>query len=115
MSNALPTRIGILLSAVVPIFFWVLVGTSWAQAQQPPDGVPPEKARQFLDLLSDPEVKGWLEGKMPAAAEESPAPSLADAISSWELAVRARLVALTDAIPRIPQELAVEPQQVVLG
>ncbi|RWC52744.1 MAG: mechanosensitive ion channel family protein [Mesorhizobium sp.] len=105
MSNALPTRIGILLSAVVPIFFWVLVATSCA-AQRLPDGVPPEKARQFLDLLSDPEVKVWLEGKIPAAAEESPAPSLADAISSWELAVRARLVALTDAIPRIPQELA---------
>ncbi|WP_430699054.1 mechanosensitive ion channel family protein [Mesorhizobium dulcispinae] len=104
MSNALPIRIGILLSAVVPIFFWVLVGTSWAQ--QPPVGVPPEKARQFLDLLSDPEVKVWLEGKIPAAAEEPPAASLADAISNWEVAVRARLVALADAIPRIPQELA---------
>ncbi|MDX8451612.1 mechanosensitive ion channel family protein [Mesorhizobium sp. VK9D] len=106
MSNALPTRIGILLSAVIPIFFWVLVGTCWAQAQQPPVGVPPEKARQFLDLLSDPEVKVWLEGRIPAAAEEPSAASLADAISNWELAVRARLVALTDAIPRIPQEAA---------
>ncbi|TGQ85139.1 mechanosensitive ion channel family protein [Mesorhizobium sp. M8A.F.Ca.ET.208.01.1.1] len=104
MSNALPTRIGLLLSAVIPIFLWVLLGASWAQ--QPPDGVPPEKARQFLDLLSDPEVKVWLEGKIPVAAEEPSAASLADAISNWELAVRARLVALTDAIPRIPQEAA---------
>ncbi|WP_179301187.1 MULTISPECIES: mechanosensitive ion channel family protein [unclassified Mesorhizobium] len=106
MSKALPTRIGILVKAVVPIFFWLLAATSWAHAQQPPDGVPPAKARQLLDLLSDPEVKVWLEGKTPAAAEEPSAASLADAISSWELAVRARLVTLSDAIPRIPQELA---------
>ncbi|TIW00802.1 MAG: mechanosensitive ion channel family protein, partial [Mesorhizobium sp.] len=62
MSNALPTRIGILLSAVVVICFWGLLGACWAQ--QPPAGMPPEKARQFLDLLSDPEVKVWLEGKI---------------------------------------------------
>lgn len=104
MSNALPTRIGIVLSAVVAIFLWVLPGTSWAQ--QPPVGVPPEKARQFLDLLSDPEVKVWLEGKIPPAAEEPPAASLADTISSWEAAVHARFGALAGAIPRIPQELA---------
>lgn len=104
MSNALPTRIGILLSAVVVICFWGLLGACWAQ--QPPAGMPPEKARQFLDLLSDPEVKVWLEGKIPPAAEEPPAASLADAISSWEAAVRARVAALADAVPRTPQELA---------
>ncbi|MQV78731.1 mechanosensitive ion channel family protein, partial [Sinorhizobium meliloti] len=46
MSNALPIRIGFLLSAVAPILFWILLGVSWAQ--QAPVGVPPEKAQQFL-------------------------------------------------------------------
>ncbi|TIU75491.1 MAG: mechanosensitive ion channel family protein, partial [Mesorhizobium sp.] len=104
MSKALPTRIGILLTAGIAIFFWVLLDPSWAQ--QSPAGLSPEKARQFLNLLSDPEVKVWLEGKIPAAAEEPPAPSLEDTIASWEGAVRARLAALADAIPRIPQELS---------
>ncbi|TGV14654.1 mechanosensitive ion channel family protein [Mesorhizobium sp. M8A.F.Ca.ET.173.01.1.1] len=104
MSKALRTRICILLSAGIAIFFWALLGTSLAQ--QSPAGLPPEKARQFLNLLSDPEVKQWLEGKIPAAAEEPPAASLEGTIASWEGAVRARLAALADAIPRIPQELA---------
>lgn len=104
MNNALPVRVGLLLSAIVPILLFMLPGTSWAQ--QPPVGVPPEKAQQFLDLLSDPEVKAWLEGKIPVAAEQPPAGSLADSISNWEAAVRARLAALADAIPRIPQELS---------
>ncbi|TIW05499.1 MAG: hypothetical protein E5V74_02675, partial [Mesorhizobium sp.] len=52
MSKALPTRIGILLTAGIAIFFWVLLDPSWAQ--QSPAGLSPEKARQFLNLLSDP-------------------------------------------------------------
>jgi moderate conductance mechanosensitive channel len=103
MTNVFLTRLG-LLSVALLALLWIHPGP--ASAQQAPADLPPEKARQFLDLLSDPEVKAWLEGKIPAAAEEPPAASVADAISSWEAAVRARLAALADAIPRIPQELA---------
>jgi hypothetical protein len=92
-----------LLSFVTLLFFWIPV-TSFAQTA--PAELPPEKARQFLNLLNDPEVKAWLEGKIPAAAKEPPAEPLADAISNWDSAVRARLAALADAIPRIPQELS---------
>ncbi|RVK67576.1 mechanosensitive ion channel family protein, partial [Sinorhizobium meliloti] len=68
MNSVQPIRIGFLLLAVAPILFWMLLGVSWAQ--QAPVGVPPEKAQQFLDLLSDPQVKTWLEGKIPSAAAE---------------------------------------------
>ena len=103
MSIVPPARLA-LLAFVTLLFFWVPGTTSFAQTA--PAELPPEKARQFLDLLSDPDVKAWLEGKIPAAAEEPPAAPLADAISNWEAAVRARLAALADAIPRIPQELS---------
>nr|WP_234705937.1 mechanosensitive ion channel family protein [Sinorhizobium meliloti] len=104
MSNALPIRIGFLLSAVAPILFWMLLGVSWAQ--QAPVGVPPEKAQQFLNLLSDPEVKMWLEGRIPSAAAEPPAGSPVETISSWEAAIRDRVDGLFGAVPRIPEELA---------
>jgi small-conductance mechanosensitive channel len=103
MNIVQPVRI-VLLSFVTLLVFWALCGSSFAQTV--PAELPPEKARQFLDLLSDPEVKAWLEGKIPAAAEEPPAAPLADAITNWEAAVRVRLAALADAIPRIPQQLS---------
>ncbi|WP_234843338.1 hypothetical protein [Sinorhizobium meliloti] len=99
MNNARPIRIGFLLLAVVPILFWMLLGVSWAQ--QAPVGVPPEKAQQFLDLLSDPEVKTWLEGKIPSAAAEPPAGSPVEMISSWEAAIRDRINGLMGAVPRM--------------
>ena len=80
------------------------IGGAWAQPA--PADLPPAKAKQFLDLLSDPEVKAWLEGKIPAPPAEEPATSAADAISTWEAAIHDRLGALADAIPRIPEELA---------
>ncbi len=67
--------------------------------------MPPEKARQFLDLLSDPDVKTWLERKIPAAPNEREV-SIADSISGWEAAIRDHVIALVSAVPRIPHELA---------
>ena len=96
-------RYGLLPFAVL-VLLWIGQGTSWAQ--QAPAELPPEKAKQFLDLLSDPEVKAWLEGKIPAAQPRSPRRSMRDGISSWEAAVRDRLGALLSAVPRIPEELA---------
>ncbi|WP_164827406.1 mechanosensitive ion channel family protein [Sinorhizobium meliloti] len=104
MNSVQPIRIGFLLLAVAPILFWMLLGVSWAQ--QAPVGVPPEKAQQFLDLLSDPQVKTWLEGKIPSAAAEPPAGSPVETISSWEAAIRDRINGLMGAVPRIPEELA---------
>ena len=92
-----------LLAFVTLLVFWVPGTTSFAQTA--PADLPPEKARQFIDLLSDPD-EGVAREKIPGPAEEPPAAPLADVISNWEAAVRARLAALADAIPRIPQELS---------
>jgi small-conductance mechanosensitive channel len=102
MSGAAAYRL-VLRPLVVLVFLWLLQGASWAQ--QPPADLPPEKAKQFLELLSDPEVKAWLEGKMPATTEQ-PERSITDAVSDWEAGIRARLGGIAAAIPRVPEELA---------
>ena len=85
-------RCGLLPFAVL-VLLWIVQGTSWAQ--QAPVELSPEKARQFLDLFSDPEVKAWLEAKVPASAEP-PGGSSVDQISRWEAAVRDRIGALAE-------------------
>jgi moderate conductance mechanosensitive channel len=91
------------LPLVAVLLLALLQGTSLAQ--QPSPDIAPEKAKQFLQLLSDPEVKGWLEGKVPAAAKE-PDLSISEDILTLEASIRARVGALAAAIPRVPQELA---------
>lgn len=93
-----------LLAFVTVAVLALLPGNSTAQSAQA--DVPPEKAKQFLQLLSDPEVKTWLEGKSATAPAEQPAGSLSDAISDWEAAVHDRLGALAGAVPRVPAELS---------
>lgn len=80
----------------------LLEGTSLAQ-QLTPD-VPPEKARQFVELLSDPEVQAWLESKNQPITE--PELSLAEEISYVEAGIRGRIAALAAAVPRVPEELS---------
>jgi small-conductance mechanosensitive channel len=91
------------LSVVVVLLLALLQGTSLAQ--QPSSDVPPEKAKQFLELLSDPEIQAWLEGRIPAAADE-PGLAISDDIYGLEAGIRARIGALGAAIPRVGEELA---------
>ncbi|MEJ5022773.1 mechanosensitive ion channel family protein [Ochrobactrum vermis] len=84
------------------ILLSILQGIGWAQGAS--DQVPPEKVRQLLEVLNEPDVKAWLEHK--AAPQSAAAPALSDMFASWETAVRNRLVGLADAVPRIPQEMA---------
>ncbi|RWP63146.1 mechanosensitive ion channel family protein [Mesorhizobium sp.] len=91
------------LPIVVVLLLALLQGTSLAQ--QPSPNLPPEKAKQFLELLSDPELKAWLEAKSPAATDE-PGLSISEDILSLEAGIRARIGALGAAIPRLPEELS---------
>lgn len=100
---------GCLASVRICSFLFCILGLlsilpATSSAQQSPAELPPEKARQFLELINDPQLKSWLEGKAVAPQEQS-AP-LADAIATWEIAVHDRLGALITAIPRIPAEAA---------
>lgn len=91
--------------ALVLVTFMVLSiwqGSGWAQETAPE--VPPEKVRQLLEVLNEPDVKAWLESK--AAPPPATAPALSDTFASWETAVRNRIAGLVAAVPRIPQELA---------
>ena len=101
MSIVLSARLA-LLSLVTLL---VLVGTSFAQTA--PSELPPEKVRQFLELLSNPEVKAWLEEKVPAAAPRAACRAACRRRSRTgrPLFVLAYRRSLT-AIPRIPQELS---------
>ncbi len=91
--------------ALVLVTFIVLSvwqGSGWAQETAPE--VPPEKVRQLLEVLNEPDVKAWLESK--AAPPPATAPALSDTFASWETAVRNRIAGLVAAVPRIPRELA---------
>nr|WP_163044789.1 mechanosensitive ion channel family protein [Aurantimonas aggregata] len=91
------------------VLLWVLVGTSSPSSQQAPapaaqtTSVAPQKVEQLLQLLDDPDVRGWLEARnLPAAEPEDD--SIATVIGEWEALYRARLADLIAAIPRIPAE-----------
>ena len=93
-----------LLQCATLIVLVTFAGSSLAQ-QAPPD-ISPEKAKQFLQLMSDPQIKAWLEAKVPAKAEPTSGSSMADALSTWETAMRERFGALVSAVPRLPEEVS---------
>jgi len=101
MKSVVSARSGLVVLFVFVVLH-LLPTASWAQQASE---LPPAKAQQFLELLNDPEVKAWLASKEAPPADNSDA-SLADSISGWEAAVRTRLAALAETLPRIPQEFA---------
>lgn len=83
-------------------------GASFAQSQPAPaaPAPPPEKVKQWLDLLNDPEVKTWLETRpaAPATAEESA--SVANDVTDVEARIRNHIGRMKDAFLRFPQEFS---------
>lgn len=90
------------MALITLIALSILQSTGWAQ--KAPTEMPPEKVRQLLEVLNEPDVKAWLESK--AVPPPAAAPTFSDMFASWESAVRNRIAGLADAVPRIPQELA---------
>lgn len=89
------------VSAFVLLALSLLIGAAHAQ-QRGPD-LPPAKAKQFLTLLNDPEVKAWLQGKSAAVSRPS-VPSVSEALTVWETGVHSRFADLVAAFPRVPAE-----------
>lgn len=63
----------------------------------------PEKARQFVELINDPQFKVWLDRRATAPERQE---VWSDAIDDWETAVHDRLAALVAAFPSVPSETA---------
>ena len=84
-------------------------GVSFAQSQPAAAAPtpPPEKVRQLLDLLNDPEVKTWLEARpaAPSATEEDSA-SVANDVTDVEARIRNHIGRMKDAFLRFPQEFS---------
>jgi small-conductance mechanosensitive channel len=84
-------------------------GASFAQSSSAAatPAPPPEKVKQLLDLLKDPDVKTWLEARPegPAAAEEAP-DSVASGVNDVEARIRSHIGKIKDAFLGFPQEFA---------
>ena len=83
-------------------------GASFAQSQPAaaPSTPPPEKVRQLLDLLNDPEVKTWLEARPAPATTEEESASVANDVTDVEARIRNHIGRIKDAFLRFPQEFA---------
>ena len=96
MTRGIVLRLAAMVGAVA-----LPVGRSFAQNAE----LPPEKARQFIELIDDPAFRAWLEGRSETVPPEQ-ANSPADAITGWSDAVHGQIGSLLDAIPHLPAELA---------
>lgn len=103
MTRVLPLRQGL---AGLFALLLCLSMAGIASAQPGAADVPPEKAKQFLDLMNDPEIKAWLESKVVEPGAAAADWNLADSVAAWEETIRARLGNLLAAIPRLPAEFA---------
>ncbi|MEQ1953766.1 mechanosensitive ion channel family protein [Mesorhizobium sp. CN2-181] len=83
-------------------------GVSFAQTQPAAatPAPPPEKVKQLLDLLNDPEVKTWLETRPAAPAAGQEAPAATNDVTDVEALIRSHIGRLKDAFVRFPQEFA---------
>ena len=103
MMRVLPLRLG--LAGVLALLL-CLGAAGVGLAQSVAADVTPEKAKQFLDLMNDPEIKAWLERKVVEPSAAAADWSLADSVAAWEQTMRGRLGNLVAAIPRLPAEFA---------
>ncbi|AZL58737.1 mechanosensitive ion channel family protein [Tabrizicola piscis] len=78
-------------------------GSAVAQVQ------PPAKVEQLLEVLSDPEVRAWLDAQLAAPSAAVPQPGAADAasqMSSVLARIRNHAEALIHAFPTLPAQMA---------
>ncbi len=101
--RVLPLRYGLTVFLATTAFL-MLIGSVLAQSAV--SDVPPEKAKQLFELLNDPEIKTWLEGKASQAKPAALTDTFSDAVAAWEETVHDRVDNLIAAIPQLPSESA---------
>lgn len=93
------------LSALLIVAALVAAPGARAQAPEPP------QVRELLDLLSDPAVRAWLDGRRgvpaapPVAADDGPMMS-ASMAEGWLAQVRGQLGTVVASLPAVPGEVA---------
>ncbi|MDX2387622.1 mechanosensitive ion channel [Sinorhizobium medicae] len=91
------------LGRVVAGFFLLLIfACATPTMAQEPATTPPVKVQQLMQLLNDPEVRGWIETKK-TAPEQAVKPSQGFA-ANWIAAIRGHLSGLVAAAPRVMPE-----------
>ena len=79
MMRVLPLRLG--LAGLLALLL-CLGAAGVGLAQSVAADVTPEKAKQFLDLMNDPEIKAWLERKVVEPSAAAADWSLADSVAA---------------------------------
>ncbi len=98
----LPTEVATKMRWFTVLLF-ILLAVATAHAQPP--GSLPEKIDALSKLLEDPDVRSWLK-RNPEPVEVAPStPPAVASISAWETAIRARINAIVNAVPRVPAEV----------
>src|SRR5262245_11128680 len=77
-----------------------------AQSAQPSaEAPPPAKVQELIKLLDDPDIRAWLATKS-APPSESAETEVDEQISGWTILIRNHLIAIGNAVPRIPADAA---------
>ncbi len=96
-----------MISAVAAGLFvlGLLHGAAIAQTAPAEAAPPPEKVKQWLQLLNDPEVKAWLDSK-PAVPPAAPEDSVASGAHDMETQIRNHIGRLKIAFANFPAEFS---------
>src|SRR5262245_10581611 len=91
--------------ATLLLSFASLDAASAASAAPSAKAPPPEKVQELIKLLDDPDIRAWLAAKSPPPSESAGKEVDAE-ISDWTILIRNHLIAIRDAVPRIPADAA---------
>ncbi len=86
----------------------LLAGIPSAHSQTEPAASPPPQVQEFLKLLDDPSVRGWVEQQRrpaPLSAGTEPQETASDRLAMRIAQMRDHLASLAAAVPRMPQEI----------
>ncbi len=81
-----------------------VAGSAFAQTAPAPVAPPPEKVKQWLQLLDDPEVKAWLDAKQSVPATAAPEDTVAGGALDMETQIRNHIGRLKTAFTNLPTE-----------